>query len=59
MIIKSPSSSWHLHDQHEDNQHLVAKHVIMHQLSGIGMMQYITKMMKTKYLQIRMSVMIT
>ena len=39
------------HDQqqkHDDD--LVTKQVIMHQVRGIGMMQYITKMMKTKYL---------
>ena len=28
----------------------MTKQVIMHQVSGIGMMQYITKMMKIKYL---------
>ena len=32
------------------HHHLVARHVVMHQVRGIGMMQYITKMMKTKYL---------
>ena len=52
----------HHHHHHQDDHnrhhrhrrqyhhHLVARHVVMHQVRGIGMMQYITKMMKTKYL---------
>ena len=36
----------------------MTKQVIMHQVSGIGMMQYITKMMKTKYLVIMMMMMV-
>ena len=36
----------------------MTKQVIMHQVSGIGMMQYITKMMKTKYLVIMMTMMV-
>ena len=41
----------HHHRNHRQyHHHLVARHVVMHQVRGIGMMQYITKMMKTKYL---------
>ena len=50
----NPGHHHHHHSNHRHHRqyhhHLVARHVVMHQVRGIGMMQYITKMMKTKYL---------